>query len=188
MSDTVEEASNNHIDLTVEIVSAYLSNNHASVADLPGLIASVHAAVSGLSQPPETSEPQVKLTPAQIKKSITADALISFEDGKPYKTLRRHLTIRGLTPESYREKWGLPRDYPMVSASYSEARSSLAKSLGLGQQRNKAATKAAATTETVSAPAPAAEAPKGRGSRKKAADVPAKPRTRRKPAEPAPVE
>ncbi|MER2268503.1 MucR family transcriptional regulator [Methylobacterium oxalidis] len=203
MSDTAEASSSNHIDLTVEIVAAYLSNNHASAGDLPGLIASVHAAVSGLSQTPETSEPQVKLTPAQIKKSITADALISFEDGKPYKTLRRHLTIRGLTPESYREKWGLPRDYPMVSASYSEARSSLAKSLGLGQQRNKAATKAAAPAETVSAPAPATKAPKAQSTRKKAAqapatkapkpqstrtkaaEAPAKSRSRRKAAEPA---
>ncbi|AWN42763.1 MucR family transcriptional regulator [Methylobacterium durans] len=184
MSDTVEEANNNHIDLTVDIVSAYLSNNHASVADLPRLIASVHAAVSGLTHTPEISEPQVKLSPAQIKKSITQDALISFEDDKPYKTLRRHLSIRGLTPESYREKWGLPHDYPMVSASYSEARSSLAKSLGLGQQRKKAATKASTSAETVSAPAPAVEAPKGRGTRKKAA-APAKPRTRRKAAEPA---
>ncbi|AWN39601.1 MucR family transcriptional regulator [Methylobacterium durans] len=188
MSDTAENASNNHIDLTVDIVSAYLSNNHASVADLPGLIASVHAAVSGLSQSAAPGEPEIKLTPAQIKKSITADALISFEDSKPYKTLRRHLTIRGLTPESYREKWGLPRDYPMVSASYSEQRSSLAKSLGLGQQRKKAATKASTWAETVSAPAPAAEAPKGRGSRKKAADAPAKPRSRRKAVEPVAAE
>ena len=188
MSDTAEASSSNHLDLTVDIVAAYLSNNHASAGDLPGLLASVHAAVSGLSQAPEISEPQVKLTPAQIKKSITADALISFEDGKPYKTLRRHLTIRGLTPESYREKWGLPRDYPMVSASYSEQRSSLAKSLGLGQQRKKAATKASAAAEKVSAPAPAAEAPKGRGSRKKAADAPAKPRSRRKAAEPVAAE
>ncbi|AWN39596.1 MucR family transcriptional regulator [Methylobacterium durans] len=185
MSDTAEAASSNHLDLTVDIVSAYLSNNHASASDLPGLVASVHAALAGLSQSAAPGEPEVKLTPAQIKKSITPEALISFEDGKPYKTLRRHLTIRGLTPESYREKWGLPRDYPMVSASYSEQRSSLAKSLGLGQQRNKAATKAAATAETVSALAPAAEAPKGRGTRKKAAEAPAKPRTRRKAAEPA---
>ncbi|GEP07674.1 MucR family transcriptional regulator [Methylobacterium oxalidis] len=185
MSDTAEASSINHIDLTVEVVAAYLSNNHASVGDLPGLIASVHAAVAGLSQGAPTSEPEIKLTPAQIKKSITTEALISFEDGKLYKTLRRHLTIRGLTPESYREKWGLPRDYPMVSASYSEARSSLAKSMGLGQQRRKPATKAAAPVEKVVEPAQTSKAPKARSTRKKAAEAPTKPRSQRKAAEPA---
>ncbi|GEP06681.1 MucR family transcriptional regulator [Methylobacterium oxalidis] len=185
MSDTAEASSSNHLDLTVDIVSAYLSNNHASAGDLPGLIASVHAAVTGLSQSAPPSEPEIKLTPAQIKRSITPEALISFEDGKPYKTLRRHLTIRGLTPESYREKWGLPRDYPIVSVSYSEARSSLAKSLGLGQQRRKPANKVAAAVEKVTEPALAADAMKRRGTRKKAAETPTKPRSRRKAAEPA---
>jgi predicted transcriptional regulator len=75
----------------------------------------------------------VKATPAQIRKSITRDALISFEDGKPYKTLKRHLTTFGLTIEQYRAKWGLPADYPTVAPSYSEARSAMAKALGLGQ-------------------------------------------------------
>ncbi|AWN39689.1 MucR family transcriptional regulator [Methylobacterium durans] len=185
MSDTAEASSSNHLDQTVDIVSSYLSNNHASMADLPGLIASVHAAVAGLSLSAPASEPEIKLTPGQIKKSVRPDALISFEDGKSYKTLRRHLAIRGLTPESYREKWGLPRDYPMVSASYSEARSSLAKSLGLGQQRRKPATKATAAAEKVTEPAPAIKAPKAQSTRKKAAEVPAKPRSRRKAAEPA---
>ncbi|AWN44732.1 MucR family transcriptional regulator [Methylobacterium durans] len=186
MADTEEAPNNNHIDLTVDVVSAYLSNNHVAASDLASLISSVHAAVIGLGQSAPASEPEIKLTPAQIRKSIMPDALISFIDGKPYKTLRRHLTTQGLTPESYREKWGLPRDYPMVSASYSKQRSSLAKALGLGQQRNRAASKASARAEKVSVPAPAVAAPKSRGSRMKAADAPAKPRNRRKAAETAP--
>src|SRR6202007_2140384 len=75
---------------------------------------------------------QVKLTPSQIRKSITPDAIFSFEDSKPYKTLRRHLAVRGLTPEQYRDKWGLPKDYPMVAPAYSEARAAMARSIGLG--------------------------------------------------------
>jgi predicted transcriptional regulator len=103
-----------------------------------------------------------KPTPAQIRKSITPEALISFIDGKPYKTLKRHLTGNGMTIEEYRERYGLPRDYPSTAASYSEMRAALAKSFGLGQQRRKAASKAANMAETV------AEGPKKRG-RKKAA-------------------
>jgi predicted transcriptional regulator len=128
-----------------------VANNSVPGTELETLIASTHAALTGLSKDNATAPPAQKLTPAQIRKSITHDALISFEDGKLYKTLRRHLTIRGLTPEAYREKWGLPRDYPMTAASYSEARSALAKSLGLGQQRRKyVAPDAAAVADTVS--------------------------------------
>ena len=128
----------NHIELTAEIVSAYLSNNSLSVADLPALIAGTYAAIADLSQE-STRVPRAleKLTAAQIKKSITHDALTSFEDGKSYKTLRRHLTLRGLSVEAYRTKWGLPRDYPMTAASYSARRAELARSLGLGQKRRK---------------------------------------------------
>jgi predicted transcriptional regulator len=147
-----------YIDLASEIVSAYVSNNSLPVTELPALLGNVHAALSGLASAGGAStEAAPKATPAQVRKSITHDALVSFEDGKPYKTLRRHLTIRNLTPEAYRAKWGLPVDYPMVAAAYSEQRSSLAKSLGLGQQRRKPAA-AAAPAETVQAPEP--EAPK----------------------------
>lgn len=126
--------------LAADIVSAYVSNNPVRPVDLPELLSSVHAALSRLSHGGATdAAPVEKLTPAQIRKSITHDALISFEDGKPYKTLRRHLTIRGLTPDAYREKWGLPRDYPMTAQAYSDQRSKLALSLGLGQGRRKAA-------------------------------------------------
>jgi predicted transcriptional regulator len=127
------------------------------------LIAGIYSALSGLGQGGASEAPAVeKLTPAQIRKSITPDALISFIDGRPYKTLKRHLSGNGMTIEQYRERYGLPRDYPSTAASYSAQRSALAKSLGLGNQRRKAAAKTATTAETVT------EAPKKRG-RKKAA-------------------
>ena len=156
MDDATSNAPTDHIELTADIVSAYVSNNSIPASELANLLASVHTAVSGLAAggTNKAAEDAVeKPTPAQIKKSITPDVLISFEDGKPYKTLRRHLTLRGLTPEAYRAKHGLSADYPMTAASYSAQRSELARSLGLGQQRKgqtKAAAKATAVEETVS--------------------------------------
>ena len=130
--------------MTSDIVSAYVSNNHVQVGELPNLIASVHAALRRLGSPePTASREPEKLTPVQIRKSITPEAIISFEDGKSYQTMWRHLTLRGLTPEAYRAKWGLPADYPMVTKSYSAKRSELAKSFGLGQQRRKPASETA---------------------------------------------
>ncbi|MFE1597702.1 MucR family transcriptional regulator [Methylobacterium sp. ID0610] len=125
------------VTLTADVISAYVSNNHMQTNDLLKLIKEVHAAISNLQRPVKAAEPMHKPTAAEIRRSISHDALISFEDGKPYKTLRRHLTMRGLTPETYRRKWGLPHDYPMTSASYSEQRSHLARTLGLGQQRRR---------------------------------------------------
>lgn len=149
------------VELTADIVAAYISNNSVPASELPALLVAIHGAVSGLSNPATPIEPKVeRATPGQIRKSITHDALISFEDGKPYKTLKRHLTKLGLSPEQYRERWGLPRDYPLVAASYSETRSALAKSLGLGNLRKNAAPKAAAADETI------AEAPKASGRKK----------------------
>jgi predicted transcriptional regulator len=151
MDETEQGLSDNKLDMTADLVAAYVSNNNVPVAELPALIGKVHAALTGLGNeaPVEPVGPE-KATAAQIKKSVTPDALISFEDGKSYKTLRRHLTLRGLTPEAYRAKWGLPADYPMTTANYSAQRSELARSLGLGQQRRKAASKAADTGETIS--------------------------------------
>ena len=128
-----------HIEIVSELVSAYVSNNHVATADLPALIASVHGALSSLTNgavaTAETASPSPeKPTAAQIRKSMTRDALISFIDWKPYKTLKRHLTKNGFDPASYRAQFGLPADYPMVAAAYSEIRSGLAKSLGLGVQ------------------------------------------------------
>lgn len=147
------------ITLAADIVSAYVSNNHVQSAELPKLLSDVHEAIRGVSAAgtpaAETGPP--KATPQEIRRSVTPDYLISFEDGKQYKTLRRHLTLRGLTPEQYRAKWGLAPDYPMTSASYSEQRSELARALGLGQQRRKGIARAA-PEETVSQEAPEVEA------------------------------
>lgn len=138
MSEGVENEHSGQIELAVDIVAAYVSNNSVPATELPGLIDIVHVALSQLTPAQAGSNrPVEKLTAAQIRKSITKEHLISFEDGKPYKTLRRHLTLRGLSPEAYRAKWGLPLDYPMTAASYSAQRSELARALGLGQQRRK---------------------------------------------------
>jgi predicted transcriptional regulator len=120
--------------LTAEIVSAYVAKNAVRPADLPDLIASVHRALQGLSAPPQAG-PEKREPPVSVKKSITPDFLISLEDGRRYKSLRRHLTSRGLTPEQYREKWGLSPDYPMVASNYAKQRSEMARASGLGQLR-----------------------------------------------------
>ncbi len=135
-------------ELTAHIVSAYVSKNGVARMDLPAVIASVANALSGLSTP--VAPAPEKLTPLMpIKKTISDDFLVSLEDGKKYKSLKRHLGIRGLTPEEYREKWGLPRDYPMVAPNYSAARSALAKTMGLGRKRGrKTAPKKAAGGKT----------------------------------------
>ncbi|MDP4022049.1 MucR family transcriptional regulator [Methylobacterium sp. NEAU 140] len=146
------------VELTADLVAAYVANNSVPVLELAGLIASTHAALKGLEHG-ASAEPQIdKPSPTQIRKSITPEALISFVDGKPYKTLKRHLTGHGLTLEEYRERYGLPRDYPSVAASYSEARSNLAKSAGLGIGRRNAAPKQAAVAEKIAEPPKAAEA------------------------------
>lgn len=147
---TIEPATIDYVALTAELVSAYVANNSVPGPELVALIASTHTALTGLGEAAAPSNPAPnRATPAQIRKSIHPDALISFEDGKPYKTLRRHLTKLGTTPEAYREKWGLPRDYPMVTASYSEQRSALAKSAGLGSRRRNAVKASAADAEPV---------------------------------------
>ena len=140
MSDAILVSGRNDVEITADIIAAYVSRNHVQPTELPTLIASVHAALTALGNG-TTAEPASpeKATAAQIKKSISSDGLISFEDGKTYKTLKRHLTLRGLTPEAYRAKWGLSPDYPMTAASYSAQRSALAQALGLGQQRRKTA-------------------------------------------------
>ncbi len=123
------------LEMCVDIVSAYVSNNSVSANDLTNLIQSVYGALGGVGQPiVEAAEPVAKATTAQIRKSITDAGLISFEDGKTYQSLKRNLSTRGLTPQAYREKWGLPHDYPMVSPTYAAKRSELAKSMGLGRK------------------------------------------------------
>jgi predicted transcriptional regulator len=140
------------VELVAGIVSAFVSHNSVPTSDLPALIASTHSALTGLDKhvAPAVEE---KLVPAvPIKKSITPDFLICLEDGKKFKSLKRHLNTQyGMSPDQYRAKWGLPGDYPMVAPAYAEARSSLAKKMGLGQQRRK------------TAPASAAAPKRGRG-------------------------
>jgi predicted transcriptional regulator len=129
-----------YLTLSVDIVSAFVSNNPVPVPELPGLIASVHATLQSLSQPP--APPVEELRPAvSVRRSVQPDFIVCLEDGKKFKSLKRHLrTHYNLTPEAYREKWGLAPDYPMVAPSYAAARSSLAKSMGLGHQRRKGQT------------------------------------------------
>ncbi|MER2253427.1 MucR family transcriptional regulator [Methylorubrum podarium] len=128
------------LSMTADIVAAYVSNNSVPASELPSLLVQVHAAFASLStaSSAEVGGEIEKPTSAQIKKSITPDALISFVDGKPYRTLKRHLNGHGLSVDEYRTRYGLPSDYPSVAANYSASRSALAKQLGLGNQRKKA--------------------------------------------------
>jgi predicted transcriptional regulator len=133
------------IELTSEIVGAYVLANSIAANDLPGLIHGVHKALSGAGQPEAApEEAEIKATASQVRKSLSPEALVSFEDGKSYKSLKRHLSTRGMTPDEYRAKWGLPKDYPMVAPNYSAQRSALAKTLGLGRKAAPAPTPAAA--------------------------------------------
>ena len=126
------------IELTATIVSAYVSNNSVPSADLPTLIGQIHSALTRVSSghgeaPMEPPKPAIS-----VKKSITPDHIVCLEDGKKFKSLKRHLrTQYNMTPEQYREKWSLPPDYPMVAPNYAMARSALAKQMGLGQQRRR---------------------------------------------------
>jgi predicted transcriptional regulator len=128
----------NYIELCADIVSAYVSNNSVPAADLPVLLNSVYAALTKTAQG-QQEEAKVELMPAvSVRKSVTPDYIICLEDGKKFKSLKRHLrSTYDMTPEQYRTKWNLPADYPMVAPNYAKARSELAKTMGLGQQRKK---------------------------------------------------
>ncbi len=143
------------IESTSDIVASYVEKNSIAAAELPALIKTIYATLANIDAPAEPIPPEVtKLTPSQIRKSITESGLVSFEDGKTYQTLKRHLTTRGMTLADYKAKWGLPKDYPTTAPAYAAKRSELAKAAGLGRK----------------APAPApAPAPAKRGRPKKAA-------------------
>ena len=134
-----DAAGKNFIDLTAHIVSAYLSNNQTPPSEIPNLISQVHGALVRVSSGRSETAPLEPAKPAvSLKKSIAPDYLVCLEDGKRFKSLKRHLrTQYNMTPEQYREKWGLPADYPMVAPNYAVARSQLAKQMGLGQQQRK---------------------------------------------------
>ena len=127
-----------YIELTADIVSAYVSNNSVSAGEIPNLINQIHSALLRVSGGQSDTQPEPLKPAVSLKKSITADYLICLEDGKKFKSLKRHLrTQYNMTPEQYREKWSLAPDYPMVAPSYAAARSQLAKQMGLGQQRRR---------------------------------------------------
>ena len=152
-----QSSQSNAIEITVEIVSAYVSNNSLPRTDLPDLIGTIHAALIRLDagRPKEVVAVETTTqTAAAIRKSITPDYLICFEDGKKFKSMRRHLANLGMTPEQYREKYGLPDTYPMVSPNYAAKRSSLAKQTGLGQLINVRRRVKKAISQTKNAPAP----------------------------------
>jgi predicted transcriptional regulator len=148
-----------HLELAVDLVSAYVSHNPLPASDLPSLIEAVHTALRRMGSEKAEQPAEAPPRPAvPIRKSITPDRLISLEDGRPYQSLKRHLAARGLTPEAYRAKWGLPPSYPMVAPNYAQRRSDLAKARGFGQRRPAEPT-----------PAEGKPPPSGRRGRKKAA-------------------
>jgi predicted transcriptional regulator len=136
MSDTTSPTQ--FIALTADIVSAYVSNNTVSASDIPNLINQVHLALLRVSGGQNETQPEPLKPAISVKKSITPEYIVCLEDGKKFKSLKRHLrTQYNMTPEQYREKWQLPTDYPMVAPNYAAARSQLAKQMGLGQQRRR---------------------------------------------------
>ena len=137
MADSTE--TNDMIELTAEIVAAYVSNNDIEAGELAGLIGEVHAALNRTAAEPAAPEPEPLKPAVSVRKSVTPDYIVCLEDGKKFKSLKRHLRTRyGLSPEEYRQKWGLSSDYPMVAPNYAQARSNLAREMGLGQKRSRA--------------------------------------------------
>ncbi len=123
------------IEMTAEVIAAYVTKNHVRAAELPDLISTVHGALAGLGKA-VVEAPTPTLVPAvTIKKSVHEDYIVCLDDGKRFKSLKRHIGQLGMTPEQYRAKWGLPADYPMVAPAYAKARSELAKGLGFGLKR-----------------------------------------------------
>ena len=124
------------VRMAAEIAAAYVSANPTQAQDLPALIRTVHAALLEVSGAPTAAQERAQEPAIAVKKSVTADFLICLEDGKKFKSLKRHLRTRyGMTPDEYRAKWNLPHDYPMVAPNYAKERSNLAKRMGLGQTR-----------------------------------------------------
>ena len=141
------------IEMTTVIASSFVERNRLDQSELPALIKSIHAALTEVVAGPRSEPDQAaKPTAIQIRKSVTPDALISFIDGRGYKTLKRHLTTYGETIESYKAKYGLPKDYPTTAPNYSATRSAMAKSLGLGRKIHAGS---AVTPEPAPPPAPA---------------------------------
>jgi len=136
MSENTKNQTTDFVELASDIVSAYVSNNPVRPGDLPDVIRQVHTALEALASGAAAASPEAEIekpTAAQIRKSVTPEGIVSFLDGKSYKTLKRHLSTHGLDPHSYRQRYGLAADYPMVAPEYAKRRSDLAKSIGLGR-------------------------------------------------------
>lgn len=131
---SLDERNDGLVRLTSDVVAAYIASNAVPQSSLPSLISEIHASLSKLSSgaAAPVQEPQKPAVP--VKKSVTDEYIVCLEDGKKFKSLRRHLSVLGMTPDEYRAKWGLPADYPMVAPSYAAARSALAKQMGLGRK------------------------------------------------------
>lgn len=139
ISEDLQRNSDMLIELTADVVAAYVSNNPVPVGELPNLIADVHSALGRVGSIPEAAPADKQKPAVNPKKSVHDDYIICLEDGKKFKSLKRHLmTHYSLTPEQYREKWGLDANYPMVAPNYAAARSQLAKKMGLGRKRKAA--------------------------------------------------
>ncbi|MFZ5932101.1 MAG: MucR family transcriptional regulator [Pseudomonadota bacterium] len=129
------ENKNALIDMTAEIVSAYVGNNEISAAELPSLIQQVYVSLADVSQGVALTDNEPLKPAIAVKRSISSDYIVCLEDGKKFKSLKRHLRAHyDMSPDEYRTKWGLPKDYPMVAPNYAQARSTLAKQMGLGQK------------------------------------------------------
>lgn len=146
MEFTVSTDNQDLITLTADIVSAHVSNNSVPTAEVAALIQSVYGALGALGTPAEEPAAEKPKGAVSVRSSIKPDFLVSMIDGKPYKMLRRHISQHGYSPESYREAFGLPRDYPMVASNYAEQRRALAHKIGLGRKPR--------TAEAEAAPAP----------------------------------
>ena len=133
MNKETERRTADLMGLTADIVAAFVQNNSVQVAGLPDLISSVNAALSNLGQP-AVAAPPVQTPAVNPKKSVFPDHIVSLEDGRKFKSMKRYLALRGMTPAEYRAKWGLAKDYPMVAPNYAAHRSELAKSIGLGRK------------------------------------------------------
>jgi predicted transcriptional regulator len=185
-------APSNTIEIAAEIVSSFVSNNSLPRSELTAVIEAVHSAVQRLAAGADAAPVVVEApTPAvSVRKSITPEYLICLDDGKRFKSLRRHLATLGMTPEQYRAKWDLPATYPMVAPNYAAQRSALAKTMGLGQLRDKpdaAATPSVETAETA-APDPVTPAPRKAAAKSKAAEDSLEVPVKRKPGRPRKTE
>ena len=131
----VMDDKNTLIDMTAEIVSAYVGNNEVSASELPKLVQNVYNSLNDVSKGISAADAEPAKPAVSVKRSITPDYIICLEDGKKFKSLKRHLRAHyDMTPDEYRAKWGLDKDYPMVAPNYAKARSALAKQMGLGQK------------------------------------------------------